>query len=90
MAHLHRPNEPAHGNYNPSSLQPPPGKQFIYTPPGTPLPYPEFDNIPAPYDIRVHGPTYAIPEAPQAFHHELGSEYQFRYSQCTGKRKVAI
>ena len=74
---------------NPSSLRPPPGRPFIYTPPSTPFPsapQPPFGNNG--YDIRTHGPTLAIPEAPQTFHPELGSQYEFQYSQCTGKRKV--
>ena len=73
--------------YQSSSLQPHPGKQFIYTPPASPFPEPLQSSFGG-YEIHEHGPTLAIPEAPQTFHQELGSQYEYQYSRCTGKRKA--
>jgi hypothetical protein len=45
-------------------------------------------EIPLPPIPVVGSPPNAIPEEAKPFHRELGSQYMFQYSQCTGARKV--
>jgi hypothetical protein len=88
-------------NYDPP-LEPPPGVQRIYSPPDYPPPpssaytySPPHEHFPEPDDRFLSGyPNQTdtlpipLPAEPQAFHQQLGSQYQFQYSQCTGRRKV--
>jgi hypothetical protein len=78
-------------------LEPPPGRTYIYTPPGTPprrfstYSSPPFGDESAYQEpVSHYGTPLAVPDEPQGFHPELGSQYQFQYSQCTGKRKVPL
>jgi len=85
--------------YYSAPLEPPPGRTYIYTPPGSPPPRNNFEYGSSPYGneprYQEHQreyipPPITVPTEPQGFHPELGSQYQFQYSQCTGKRKALI
>ena len=89
--------EPAPTYYS-APLEPPPGRTYIYTPPGSPPPRNNFEYGTSPYGQPRYQepqreylpPPITVPTEPQGFHPELGSQYQFQYSQCTGKRKVHL
>jgi hypothetical protein len=90
--------EPAPTYYS-APLEPPPGRTYIYTPPGSPPPRSSFEYGSSPYGNEPRyqesqreyiPPPITVPTEPQGFHPELGSQYQFQYSQCTGKRKVRL
>lgn len=87
------PNKPSY--YNPPP--PGPGGQHFYPPPeypppasvyNYPSPQPQFPAQDLPEFPSHHANPMPIPEDPQNFHHQLGSQYQFQYSQCNGKKKV--
>ena len=87
-------------NYAPP-IQPPPGMQRMYSPPHYPPPpssaynyspprdyFPEPDRFMNGYRNQIDASPIPLPAGPQTFHQQLGSQYQFQYSQCTGRRKV--
>ena len=52
-----------------------PAPNYLYSAP--PYPPEGYSGLPIP-----------LPEGPQAFHPQLGDQYEFQYSQCTGRCKV--
>ncbi len=91
-------------NYYPPPPQPPPGRgQFYSPPPGAPPPNmaarPNYNyhppNGPPPnvHQNNFRQGQYNAPPPPpqnaQIFNQQMGQQYTFQYSQCTGKRKVS-
>jgi metacaspase-1 len=91
-----------HGNYSYPPQQPPQGQGGFYgPPPGAPPPnlasnpYPyQAPNGPPPnaYNNAYRQGNYGAPPPPpqhaQMFNQQMGQQYTFQYSNCTGKRKV--
>src|SRR5579862_1138765 len=85
-------------------LAPPQGQSYIYTPPASGSPPPHWQQnglygyggsqidqgYEVPHEDFPTSTPLRVPEHSQTFHPELGSQYQFQYSQCTGKRKALI
>ena len=76
-----------HGQY----YQPPPPPvlsraNLDYRPPPGPPPN-AYNNS---YHPGPYGPPPPPPQIAQSFNHQIGGQYTFQYSQCTGKRKVRI
>ena len=92
-----------HQNYYPPPQQAPPGG-YYGPPPGAPPPNqatrPNYShhppNGPPPnvyqnsYSQGQYGAPPPPPQQAQMFHQQVGQQYTFQYSNCTGKRKVFL
>ena len=92
-----------HQNYYSAPQQPPPGQgQFYGPPPGAPPPnmasrpynyHPPNGPPPTVYDNAYRQGQHGAPPPPQhaqMFNQQMGQQYTFQYSNCTGKRKVTL
>ena len=86
-------------NYYAPPQRPPPGQGQFYAPPFAPPPpnmaarpiyHPNAPNVHQNnYNQGQFHPPPPPPQASQMFNQQVGQQYTFQYSQCTGKRKVS-